>query len=42
MVLSTEARVLSSLDYFTECGGEKERVCLGSERDGERKPQREG
>ena len=47
MVLSTEACAWSSLDYFTECGGEGERereiekVCFGSEREGERKPERE-
>lgn len=44
VVLSTEACTWSSLDYFTECGGERERVkkmCLGSERDGKRKPERE-
>lgn len=45
VVLSTEACAWSSLDYFTECGGEGEReiekVCFRSERDGERKPERE-
>ena len=47
VVLSTEACAWSSLDYFTECGGEGERereiekVCFGSEREGERKPERE-
>ncbi len=47
VVLSTEACTWSSLDCFTECGGERERerekkkVCLGCERDGERTPERE-
>lgn len=42
VVLSTEACVWSSLDYFTECGGERKHVCLGRGRETVREIHSEG